>query len=155
MQYFSDGRNKLIRVHYDDDVTTMEQMHAFSDAKAEGWSARDGWQPSPTATSDILQSGWLERIADSEVPAEQARMRVGQPLGGLPAARVVGSGANELKDDVRYQHIASGRDVEIANQLSALATKRVLSVVSDDQARRAERINRIRLISPGGAYSGG
>jgi hypothetical protein len=80
MQYFSDGRNKLIRVHYDDDVMTMEQIHAFSDAEAESWAARGGWQPSPTATSDILQSGYLERITDNEVPAEQARMRASASL---------------------------------------------------------------------------
>jgi hypothetical protein len=50
-------------------------MHAFGDAKAESWAAQDGWQHSPSATSDIMQSGWLERIAEGEVPVEQARMR--------------------------------------------------------------------------------
>jgi len=75
MQYFSDGRNKRIRVHFDDAVDDLESMHAFSSANTERWAARDGWQPSPTATSDILQSGYLERIAEGEVPAEQARMR--------------------------------------------------------------------------------
>jgi hypothetical protein len=33
---------------------------------------------------------------------------------------------------LRYQHLVSGRDVEIANQLSALATKPLFSVVSND-----------------------
>jgi hypothetical protein len=50
-------------------------MHAFGDATAESWGAQDGWQHSPSATSDIMQSGWLERIAEGEVPVEQARMR--------------------------------------------------------------------------------
>jgi hypothetical protein len=80
MQYLSDGRNKLIRVHYDDDVMTMEQIHAFSDAKAESWAARDGWKPSATTPSDILQNGYLDRIADFEVPAGQARMRASASL---------------------------------------------------------------------------
>jgi len=75
MQYFSDGGNKLIRVHFDGAVDDLDSMHAFADAKAESWAARDGWQHSPSATSDIMQSGWLERIAEGQVPVEQARMR--------------------------------------------------------------------------------
>jgi len=74
MQYFTDGRNKLIRVHFDGAVEDMESMHAFSSARAERWAARDGWQPSPSGASEVLQSGWLERIADSDVVIAQARM---------------------------------------------------------------------------------
>jgi hypothetical protein len=75
MQFFSDGRNKLIRVHFDGAVDDLDSLHAFSESKAERWAARDGWQPSATTPSDILQSGWLERIEDFEAPAEQARLR--------------------------------------------------------------------------------
>jgi hypothetical protein len=75
MQYFTDGGNKLIRVHFDGAVDDLDSMHAFADAKAESWAVRDGWQPAPTATGDIVQSGWLDRIAEGKVPVEQARMR--------------------------------------------------------------------------------
>jgi hypothetical protein len=44
-------------------------------ARAERWSARDGWQPAwQGATSAILQTGDFERVADDEVPAIQTRM---------------------------------------------------------------------------------
>jgi hypothetical protein len=34
MQYFSDGRNKLIRVDFDGAVDDLDSMHAFSSANA-------------------------------------------------------------------------------------------------------------------------
>lgn len=75
MQFFSDRRNKLIRVNFDGAVDDLDSLHAFSESKAERWAARDGWQPSAISPGDILQSGWIDRIEDFEVPAEQARMR--------------------------------------------------------------------------------
>jgi hypothetical protein len=75
MQYFSDGGNKLIRVHFDGAVNDIDSMHAFGSAGAQRWAASDGWQPCPTAQSDILWSGWLERITEGEVPVVQARLR--------------------------------------------------------------------------------
>ena len=43
-------------------------------------------------------------------------------------------GHSTVTASLRYQHVVSGRDVEIANQLSALATKPLLSVVADEPA---------------------
>jgi integrase len=43
-------------------------------------------------------------------------------------------GHSTVSASLRYQHMVSGRDVEIANQLSALATKPTLTVVSDEAA---------------------
>jgi integrase len=43
-------------------------------------------------------------------------------------------GHSTITASLRYQHVVSGRDVEIANQLSALATKPLLSVVADEPA---------------------
>jgi hypothetical protein len=42
MQYFSDGRNKLIRVDFDGAVDDLDSMHAFSSANAERSTAQDG-----------------------------------------------------------------------------------------------------------------
>lgn len=53
----------------------MDDIHAFSDAPAERWSPCDGWFPSPTATVDILQGGWLGRIDEGEVPVVQDQLR--------------------------------------------------------------------------------
>ncbi|MDT5315258.1 MAG: hypothetical protein QOE74_4278 [Mycobacterium sp.] len=91
MQYFSDGGNKLIRVDFDGAVETstacmrsamprrkagQHRMAGSIHRRQRATSCRaDGWQHSPSATSDIMQSGWLERIAEGEVPVEQARMR--------------------------------------------------------------------------------
>ncbi|MDT5051952.1 MAG: hypothetical protein QOF66_318 [Mycobacterium sp.] len=79
MQYFSDGgpgpATKLLRVDYDGPLDDMDSIHPFGDSKAERWSPRDGWQPSPTATSDILWSGWLSRISESEVPTVEDQLR--------------------------------------------------------------------------------
>jgi hypothetical protein len=38
---------------------------------------------------------------------------------------------------LRYQHVVSGRDVEIATALSALATKPTLAVVADESIESA------------------
>ena len=46
-------------------------------------------------------------------------------------------GHSTITASLRYQHVVSGRDVEIANQLSALATAPKLSIVRDDQADEA------------------
>jgi hypothetical protein len=56
MHYFTDGRNKLIRVDFNGVVDDLDSMHAFSSANAERWAARDGWQPSSTATSGVQRT---------------------------------------------------------------------------------------------------
>ena len=48
-------------------------------------------------------------------------------------------GHSTVAASLRYQHMVSGRDVEIAHQLSALATTPLLSVVSDDRAGEASK----------------
>jgi hypothetical protein len=74
-RFYSDGGNKLIRVHFDGAIDSIESMHEFSASKAERWAARDGWQPAwRGATSAILQTGDFERVAPDEVPAIQTRM---------------------------------------------------------------------------------
>ena len=79
MQYFTDADNPayvttLIRIDYDD-VGTLDEMHAFSAADGERWSVRSGWQPSPNAAFDVLWTGDLSRIADTEIQVVQAQMR--------------------------------------------------------------------------------
>lgn len=74
-RFYTDGANKLLRVHFDGVIDSMEDIYAFSASKAERWSARDGWQPAwQGATSAILQTGDFERLQEHEVPAVQERM---------------------------------------------------------------------------------
>ena len=47
-------------------------------------------------------------------------------------------GHSSVSASLRYQHMVSGRDIEIAEALSGLATKPVISVVSDETARLAQ-----------------
>ena len=46
-------------------------------------------------------------------------------------------GHSTITASLRYQHVVSGRDVEIAQQMSALATKPKLAVVADQPAASA------------------
>ena len=43
-------------------------------------------------------------------------------------------GHSTVTASLRYQHVVSGRDVEIANQLSALATKPTLAAIADESS---------------------
>ena len=79
--------------------------------------------------------------ATEKIGREGIRIRDLRHFSGSQVARVGNLvetmnhlGHSPVTASLRYQHLVSGRDVEIAHQLSALATKPLLSVVSDDRA---------------------
>ncbi len=56
----------------------------------------------------------------------------------LPVETMNHLGHSTITASLRYQHVVSGRDVEIANQLSALAIKPKLAAVADGPAESVQ-----------------